>query len=140
MNLRLYANKSNFGERHYIETRNKPIQIRLAVIDLDISDKYPTNFVCVLPRNFNSKTTNQNHFQSRFKEGSRELAIQLLEKALKKEKDPDIIMEIKERLKLLKSKPKEIGKCALCNKDFYPRRFGYSIQRTCNDCWNKSKP
>ncbi|MCW3997105.1 MAG: hypothetical protein NWF10_00860 [Candidatus Bathyarchaeota archaeon] len=136
MNLKLHVTKDNGRERYYIRDNSKSSLIRFAVIDLDISRKYPINFVCVLPKNINPKIKMQTHFQMKFKEESLELAKNLLKRALKKEKDEDKILEIKKRLKILSPKLK-MAKCNRCGEDFSPRKFGYSIQKTCNDCWSK---
>lgn len=135
MKLKLFTAKKYYNSESYV----KPNRIKFAVIDLDISRKYPENFVCILPRNINLKIKDQNQFQEKFKEHSLDVAKQLLNKALVKEKDQDLIKEINNRLEILNPKPKNIAKCNRCGKDFQPRKFGYAIQKTCYNCWKKSR-
>lgn len=82
--------------RHYI---------RFAVVDLDRSREYPTNFVCMLPRNIKPKNGYNTNFERKFKDKSAKLANKLLKRSLKVEKDWEVKEEIRERLDLLKTKP-----------------------------------
>ena len=109
----------------------------MAVLDLDISNKYPSNFVCILPKDLSSNS--KSLFQTKFKEQSSDIAKQLLTKALAKEEDKEIKKEILTRLNILNPKPKNMVKCLRCGKGFYPRRFGYAKQKTCNECWRKAR-
>ena len=74
--------------------------VRFAVVDLDISRTYPANFVCLLPKEIS--VTGKNKFSRMFGKGSIELAIRLLAKALKTERDSEVKKEIENRLNLLK--------------------------------------
>jgi hypothetical protein len=140
LKLQISKNFSNDGYYSGGYPKVKSNKIRFAVIDLDISNKYPLNFVCLLPRYITLKNTkNKNKFQLIFKNDSKKIATQLLQNRLKKEKDEDLIREIKDRLKMLNPKPKLITKCNVCGKDFIPRKFGYVIQKTCNNCWKENK-
>jgi formylmethanofuran dehydrogenase subunit E len=134
MKLSLYIAK-NYNTKDYL----KPSHIRFAVIDLDRSKHYPTNYLCILPRKLNSNSKNPNKFQIIFKEQSQEITKKLLTKALKTEEDQHIKKEIRERLKILNPKPKNIIKCSVCGEEFKARRYGYRLQKTCYGCLNKRR-
>jgi len=75
--------------------------IRFAVIDLDISRKYPSNFVSILPKKIKANGGYHTKFERKFGDESLELAEKLLKRSLKHENDWE------ERLKLLRPKLKE---------------------------------
>lgn len=96
MNLRLHIlkndNLSDYSRGHYI---------RFAVVDLDKSKEYPSNFVCMLPKQFSGKDNQSNVFARVFGNDSLGLAKRLLNEALETEDDSEIKGEIEKRLKLL---------------------------------------
>ena len=134
MKLSLYITKI-YNSKDYL----KPSQIRFAVIDLHKSKQYPANYLCILPRRLNPKLKTPNKFQAMFKEQSKEITKKLLKQALKTTDDLDIKNEIRERLKLLNPKPKNLVKCKVCGKEFQARRYGYRLQNTCYGCLNKAR-
>ena len=133
MKLSLHITKN-----YNIKDHLKPSHIRIAVLDQDISDKYPTNYVCILPRRLNPTAKNPNKFQKKFKDQSKKIMKKLLNQALKTD-DPDIKKEIRKRLQILNPKPKNLAKCNICGKKFKARRYGYRVQKTCYGCLNKAR-
>ncbi len=99
MNLRLSIFKreelNDYPHRHYI---------KFAVVDLEKSEEYPSNFVCILPKNIKAKSGYYTKFERRFGNKSLDLAKKLLKRSLKAEKDWEVKAEIRERLELLKPK------------------------------------
>jgi hypothetical protein len=130
MNLRLYILKrddaSDYSRGHYI---------RFAVVDLDKSKKYPSNFVCILPKQFSGKNKQSNVFARVFGKDSLGLAMRLLNEALETEDDREIKGEIEKRLKLLGLKPVGQVKCRVCGNFFSPTRYK---QKTCRECKMKT--
>ena len=126
--LGLYITK-NFNSKNY-----KGNTIRIAVVDLAESKGYPLNFVCVLPRHVVLKGNLQSKFSDKFGDNSRDMAKELLTRALSIEGDVDMKKEIMDRLKLLDPKPKHVTKCNECGKDFQSRTYRYGKQKTCYDC------
>ena len=117
----------------------KPSYIRFAIIDLEKSKNYPANFVCMLPRHVHTKVKIQSSFVKKYKDESTKIAKKLLSQTLKTTDDQDIKNEIRERLKILKPKPKNLAKCNVCGKEFKARRYGYRLQKTCYGCLNKAR-
>jgi hypothetical protein len=76
-------------------TRSKR-QIQFAVVDMDKADRYPRNYVVMLPRNiFDTNSP----FSEAFGERRRTIAKQLLFDALKETRDSLVKAEIERRLK-----------------------------------------
>jgi formylmethanofuran dehydrogenase subunit E len=134
MKLSLHITK-NYNSRDYLE----PSHIRFAVIDLHRSKQYPANYLCILPRRLNPNLKIQNKFQTMFKEQSQAITKKLLKQALKTTDDQYIKNEIRERLKILNPKPKNLVKCSVCGEEFKARRYGYRLQKTCYGCLNKRR-
>jgi hypothetical protein len=130
MNLRLYILKrddvSDYSRGHYI---------RFAVVDLDKSKEYPSNFVCMLPKQFSGKNKQSNVFARVFGNDSLGLAMRLLNEALETEDDSEIKGEIEKRLKLLEPTPIVQVKCRVCGNFFSPTRYK---QKTCRECKMKT--
>ena len=78
MNLSLRITK-NYNIKDY----NKPGHIRIAVIDMDISNEYPANYVCILPRTFNPNSKTPNKFQEKYGDQSQKIIKNLLNQELK---------------------------------------------------------
>ncbi len=91
MKLKLYA----------IKKGNQQIEndIQLVVVDLDKSNNYPLNFVCVLPRYFRLLEKRSSQFAKIFGSKSMCLAKKLLVEADRKEDDPQIKKVINKRIK-----------------------------------------
>ena len=132
MKLSLYITK-NYNIKDY----TKPAHIRIAVIDTDMSKKYPENFVCILPRTISKTNKNLNQFQLKYGENSKKIIEELLNKALISEEDQAIKKELQARLKILNPKPKNTIKCNICGEEFQTRRYRYRLQKTCNECKEK---
>jgi hypothetical protein len=81
-------------------------RIRFVVVDIDRSKEYPLNFVCILPKQIKENDGRHTKFERRFGDESLELAKKLLKRSLKVENDWVIKEAIRERLKLLKQKPR----------------------------------
>ncbi len=99
MKLKLYA----------IKKGNQQIEkdIQLVVVDLDKSNNYPLNFVCVLPRYFRLLEKRSSQFAKIFGTKSMCLAKKLLVEADKKEDDPQIKKVINKRIKDINLKQQE---------------------------------
>jgi len=100
MNLRLYVSKRDDMRDH-----SQSHYIRFAVVDLDRSQNYPSNFVCMLPQQIGGKCNPSSVFAKAFGNNGLELTKRLLTMALKAEGDSEIKAEIEKRLKLLEPKP-----------------------------------
>jgi hypothetical protein len=108
---------------------------RCAVVDLDRPEKYPSNFVCMLPAQIGSDK--HSVFVKLFGDKSIELAGQLLTDALGTETDIETKAEIGRRLKIIKSPGANKVECIVCRKPFKPiRRRGFR-QKLCPECRNK---
>ena len=132
MNIELYIFKNE-----NIKDYAKDHHIRFAVVDLDRSEVYPENFVCLLPLNYRTNGKAGPKFSELFGDKSVELAKALLVKALKTEDDLEVKAEIKRRLTLLEPKQIIHVKCRVCGKNFETsksRRFKPTI---CRDCKQK---
>ncbi len=81
------------------------------------------------------KTTNA--FGRLFGENSEDFAKELLNKALKSEREAEVKNEIKRRLKLIDSKQGNLAKCSGCNQTFQPRKARKYKQNLCPECFKK---
>jgi len=131
MNLRLHASKKedakDYSQRGYI---------RFAVIDLDKSENYPANYVCMLPFQPSINGKGQNIFSELFGKDGLELAKRLLNEALKTETDSEIKAKIEKRLKLLEPKSPVQVKCRVCGNFFEPKRRRFK-EKICQECTQK---
>jgi hypothetical protein len=103
LNLQLHITKN-----HNLKDYQTGKYIRFAVTDLDISKRYPSNFVTILPRHIYLKAKIPSNFVKKYEEQSHKIAKKLLKKALRTHEDQEIKKEIRERLKLLAPKPKKL--------------------------------
>jgi hypothetical protein len=111
---------------------------RFAVVDFSRSKSYPANFVCMLPAKVDpGKGKIANVFGTLFGERSLDLAIGLLNEALKSESDIEVKTEIARRLKLLDPKQANIVQCSVCKRPFQPRRLRKYKQQFCRECFRK---
>ena len=94
------------------------VQHTFAVIDLDVSDQYPHNFVCILPKSIQLKGTPLNIFEKRFKDDSINVATNLLKKALRSRPVADTKKSIRERLKVLEPKKSQPEQMQCLRKTF----------------------
>ena len=112
-------------------------RFRFAVVDLDKSKSYPSNFVCVLPTHMSDKGKSKSVFLQVFGDKSLKQARALLTGALKTEEEPEVKAEIERRLKLLEPEPVSQIKCSGCGKLFQPRRVRKHRQNFCEECMKK---
>ena len=131
MNLRLYVSK-----RDDLRDHSQSHYIRFAVVDLDRSQNYPANFVCMLPQQIGGKCNPSSVFAKAFGNKGLELTKRLLTTALKAEGDLEIKAEIEKRLKLLEPKPAVQVKCRVCGTFFKPERRRFK-QKICQECMRK---
>ena len=96
MKLQLYAIKKS--------SQQQETDVQLVVVDLDKSNHYPLNFVCVLPRYFRLLEKRSSQFAKTFGPKSFTIAKLLLLEADKKEDDPQIKKVINKRIKDIESK------------------------------------
>jgi len=112
-------------------------RFRFAVVDLDKSKSYPSNFVCVLPTQMSDKGKSKSVFLQVFGDKSAEQARALLNKALETEEEPEVKAEIERRLKLLEPKPAGQVECSTCGKLFESKRVRGFKQKFCPECLKK---
>lgn len=108
--------------------------IVLAVIDLDKSKAYPTNFVCMLPADLKPRTKQPSIFMQTFGDEAPKLAKTLLLKALNGEDNAEVKNEIHKRLKTFEATPPIEAPCVVCHRTFQPKRYGRYQQRVCPAC------
>ena len=70
------------------------MRFSFAVLDLDKTEAYPMNYVCMLPVKLDADGKNESIFVKTFGEKSYELAQKLLQKALKQESSYEVKREI----------------------------------------------
>ena len=109
-----------------------------SVLDLDRSESYPQNFVCILPKRLESKSSAVNpKFRKIYGAESNQLAIKLLNAELSNGGSSEVKDEIRRRLKALEPAKPLTAKCNVCGCVFEPRKFRRYIQRTCQNCRSK---
>ena len=133
MNLQLLITKK---ETRYHNTITKTKHL-FAVIDLDKSKQYPQNFVSVLPRNINAIVKPANTFERIFGNQSLEMAIQLLEKALRTRPNSETTQAIIERLKLLHPQQNNKTKCQNCGNPIKQKKQSFKPYKFCYECHSK---
>jgi hypothetical protein len=109
------------------------------VLNLDRSENYPENFVCLLPKKPESGSNPVSKFFEIFGEESRQIAKGLLLGALKSERDMVVKEEIQKRLKLFEPKEAVTANCIACGCVFEPKKIGYHLQRLCQECRAKNQ-
>ena len=112
-------------------------RFRFAVVDLDKSKSYPSNFVCMLPTQISGKARLESIFMQVFGDRSREQARELLAEAMKTEEEPEVKAEIEKRLKMPEPESVIQIKCSGCGKLFQPRRVRKYQQNFCEECMKK---
>ena len=112
-------------------------RFRFAVVDLDKSKSYPSNFVCMLPTQISGEGKPHSIFLQVFGDKSLEQARALLTEALKTEDDSQVKAEIERRLKLLEPKPVSQIECSACGKLFESKRVRGFRQKFCPECLKK---
>jgi hypothetical protein len=132
--LRLRLRISQFGNAaDYLGCK----RFRFAVIDLDKSENYPVNFVCLLPLRIKPEGKDSSIFSRVFGEESLQVAKRLLAEALELEDDADVRGEIERRLRLLEPKPAFEKACISCGKLFMPESRKWFKQKFCQSCLNE---
>ena len=112
-------------------------RFRFAVVDLDKSKSYPSNFVCMLPTQISGKARLERIFMQVFGDKSTEQARTRLNKALETEEEPEVKVEIEKRLKMLEPESVIQIKCSGCGKLFHPRRVRKYQHNFCEECMKK---
>ena len=108
--------------------------IVFAVVDMDRSKAYPTNFVCMLPADLKTRTKQPSIFMRTFGDEAPQLAKTLLQKALNREDNAEVKSEIHKRLKTFEVAPPVQAQCVVCRKTFQPKKYGHYQQRVCQAC------
>ena len=111
--------------------------LRFAVVDLNKSGYYPSNFVSMLPMRIDSGGKMPSVFTKFFGSKSLETARRLLTEALKTEDDSEIKAEIARRLNLLEPNPVIQIKCRVCKKFFQTRKERAFKQKICPECMKR---
>ena len=132
MNVRLQIFKQDDVNDYSLGRR-----FRFAIVDLDKSQSYPSNFVCMLPAQISGEGKPHSIFLQVFGDKSIEQAKALLTGALETEDDFEVKAEITRRLSLLEPKPISQVKCGVCGKLFQPRRGKRFKQKFCQECVKK---
>jgi hypothetical protein len=126
--------KLKIFKRDYTNDHAAWNHLRFAVVDLNTSENYPSNFVSMLPMRIDSDGKIQSTFTKFFGTKSLETARKLLAEALKKEDDSEIKAEIERRLNLLEPNPAIQIKCRVCKKIFQTQKERASKQKICPKC------
>jgi hypothetical protein len=111
--------------------------LRFAVVELNKSGYYPSNFVSMLPMRIDSGGKMPSVFTKFFGNKSLETARRLLTEALKTEDDSEIKAEIARRLNLLEPNPVIQIKCRVCKKFFQTRKERAFKQKICPECMKR---
>jgi hypothetical protein len=129
--------KLKIGTKGFSDDGSGGKRFSFAVVDLNRSESYPQNFVCMLPVHIRGQGKTESVFQRVFGETSVEQAKVLLADALETEDDPEVRAEIERRLKLLEPKLAIQVKCSACGKLFQPRQVRRYGRNFCPDCMKK---
>jgi hypothetical protein len=124
-------------KRDYTNNYHTWNHLRFAVVDLNTSEDYPSNFVSMLPMRIDSGGKLPSAFTKFFGNKSLETARRLLTKALKTEDDSEIKAEIARRLNLLEPNPVIHIKCSVCKKFFQTQKERASKQKICPECMKR---
>lgn len=124
-------------KRYYTNDNPAWNHLRFAVVDLNKSEDYPSNFVSMLPMRINSDGKMPSTFTKFFGNKSLETAKKLLTEALKTEDDSEIKAEIERRLDLLEPNPIIQIKCRVCKKFFQTQKERAPKQKTCPKCMKR---
>ena len=111
--------------------------LRFAVVDLNKSEDYPSNFVSMLPMRIDSDGKLPSTFTKFFGKRSLEIARGLLTEALKTEDDSEIKAEIGRRLNLLEPNPVIHIKCLVCKKFYQTQKERECKQKICPRCMKR---
>jgi hypothetical protein len=131
--------KLSVSKKH-VARLSGPIEEPLfTVIDLDKAKSYPSNFVCLLPKNLEKRYKHSNKFFKIYGKESSQIATKLLTNALRRESDLAVKSEIERRLKALQPKPIIKVRCVSCGCIFEPKKFGRFLQRKCDTCRSKNR-
>ena len=131
MKLSLYV--CRFEAKDYYEGT----RFRFAVVDLEKSKGYPSNFVCMLPNLTGGKSKPESSFVHIFGDNSIQQARTLLADGLKTEEEPEVKAEMVKRLKMLEPETVTQIKCSGCGNLFHPRRVRKHQANFCEECVRK---
>jgi len=135
MNLQLLITKKEHT-RYNSRIRTKHL---FAVIDLDESEKYPQNFVSVLPLHISAIVKPSNVFERLFGNKSLEIANQLLHKALESRPDFETAKAIRERIELLANQQNNEVQCQNCGNTIKKSKKRVNHYKFCYQCQIKAK-
>jgi hypothetical protein len=124
-------------KRDYTNNYHTWNHLRFAVVDLNTSEDYPSNFVSMLPMRIDSGGKLPSAFTKFFGNKSLETARRLLTAALKTEDDSEIKAEIARRLNLLEPNPVIQIKCRVCKKFFQTQKERTFKQKICPECMKR---
>lgn len=130
--------------KRYVNSRSgSEGKLVFSVLDMDRSGSYPRNFVCVLPRNLDSRGgSSGSQFCKIYGSESGQVAVDLLTAGLKGRDSFEVKDEIRKRLRALEPMHVVSVKCVVCGCVFEPKKYRYRsyVQRVCQECRNKNKP
>ncbi len=99
MRPRLFFLKREIGRT----IENRKTKVDFVIVDSDVTNEYPLNFVCLLPQR-SGLINSHSIFGKIFGDDGVPLAKRLLSKALRNERDLDIKIEVEKRLKMFNQK------------------------------------
>jgi hypothetical protein len=109
---------------------------RFAVIDPKKVNGYPANFICVFPKRIFEAGKPLSKFGKIFGEKSFELAVELLQDAIKEENNNKVKEELKKRLKAFElARPTLI--CSYCQQEFEQYSRMKYRRSLCKGCLEK---
>jgi hypothetical protein len=91
----------------------------------------------MLPKNIKAAQKPTNKFEGFFGNASKKIAKRLLEKALRTRPDPEIMLAIRERLKLLDPELNNKIKCLNCGTPIKQYKHRYRPYKFCYNCYKK---
>jgi len=121
----------------YAGGRHSWNHLRFAVVDLNKSESYPSNFVSLLPMRIDSDGKLPSAFTKFFGNKSLKIAKGLLTASLKKEHGSEIKAEIERRLNLLGPNPVIHIRCRVCRKFFKTSKERARKQKVCPECMKR---
>jgi hypothetical protein len=108
---------------------------RFAIVDISKSESYPANFVCMLPMKVDQRGGKiVNVFGTLFGDKGLDVALDMLNDALKNETDIEVKNEIERRIRLIDPKQANFIKCSGCKKIFKPHKMKKYKQNFCDNC------
>jgi hypothetical protein len=107
---------------------------------VDKAKSYPANFICMLPSKpaqIKPSYSFGGKFGTIFGEKSKDIAVKLLNDALKSEEETEIKAEITKRLNLLDPQLLNTVICSQCKKQFQAQKSKKRRRYLCSECLEK---